>query len=385
MKGYDIILAGGGAAGLSLACHLIQSPLYRQKILLVEQNARGQNDHPWCFWTNQPILFDEIVSHSWSQLQIFDEGFAKTLDLQSYRYKMIDSNDFYRFASHMLSTAPQIEFVQGKVEHIEDGEQVASVLIDGQRYTGTWIFDSIFDQAGNLPTHRHYHLLKQQFKGKEITTPEPIFNPEIATFLDFRAPQKQGAHFFYVLPFSQNHALVESVFYTPTPIDWKICDQVLDLYFEQVLKLPSYVTKREEQGITRLTDQPFPRRTGKHVMTIGMKGGRVKPSTGYAFWRIQQDSSAIVYSLIEAGHPFHVPISPRRYRFFDSVLLEIVTSHKEMMAQIFTELFRRNSVERIFRFLDEIASPWENGLMVPSLPTELLRQALCQISTLRVV
>jgi lycopene beta-cyclase len=120
-------------------------------------------------------------------------------------------------------------------------------------------------------------------------------------------------------------------------------------------------------------------------MTIGTNGGMVKPSTGYAFQRMQQDSAAIVRSLLQAGHPFSVAASPRRYRFFDSVMLSIMTHHGERIESILTALFRRNSVERIFRFLDEVASPWENFLMVPSLPPQLLWQALLQLDTLRTV
>jgi lycopene beta-cyclase len=58
MKSYDIIIAGGGAAGLSLACHLVQSPLRDRRVLIVEQDAKDQNDRTWCFWTDGPTLFD---------------------------------------------------------------------------------------------------------------------------------------------------------------------------------------------------------------------------------------------------------------------------------------------------------------------------------------
>ena len=118
-------------------------------------------------------------------------------------------------------------------------------------------------------------------------------------------------------------------------------------------------------------------------MAIGTKGGRVKPSTGYAFLRMQQDASAIVRSLLEVGHPFRVAAGPHRYRFFDSVMLEIMTRHGERIESIFTALFKHNPVERIFRFLDEVASPWENCLMLPSLPPRLLWQTLLQLDAVR--
>jgi lycopene beta-cyclase len=383
MKSYDVIIAGGGAAGLSLACHLAHSLLRDRSILIVDQNAKDQNDRTWCFWTNRPTLFDDIVYRSWSQLQVLGEHFEMTLDLHTYRYNMIRGIDFYRFARQALSACPHVEYLQGKVEQVEDGDQQASVLIDGQSYTGNWVFDSLFNWSAFKPEQNRYHYLKQQFKGWEIETPGKVFNPQVATFLDFRTSQEKGMHFFYVLPFSECCALVESVLCTAVPVSWELCEQAMRVYLGTMLGIKAYSTRREEQGISPLTDWPFPRQTGKRIMAIGTHGGMVKPSTGYAFLRMQEDSSAIVRSLLEVGHPFSVPPGPRRYRYFDAVMLEIMTHDGERIEPTFTALFKRNPVERIFRFLDEVASLRDNFLMITSLPTQLLLQALLRLDSLR--
>lgn len=190
-------------------------------------------------------------------------------------------------------------------------------------------------------------------------------------------------HFFYVLPISERYALVESVLCTATPVSWELCEQALRVYLETNLGIKAYRTRREEQGISPLTDWPFPRQTGKRIMAIGTHGGMVKPSTGYAFLRMQEDSSAIVRSLLKVGHPFSVPPGPRRYRYFDSVMLEIMTHDGERIEPIFTAMFKRNPVERIFRFLDEVASLRENFIMIPSLPPQLLLQSLLRLGALR--
>jgi lycopene beta-cyclase len=382
MKPYDIILAGGGAAGLSLAYHLARSPLRNRRVLIVEQEAKDQNDRTWCFWTDRPTLFDGIVYRSWSQLRVLFEHFEKQLALHTYRYNMIRGIDFYRFARQTVAVQPHVDFLQGRVERIEDGEHHVSVLVDGQNYAGAWVFDSLFNWSAFQPDPAHYHVLKQQFKGWEIETPENVFNPQAATFLDFRTPQQQGMYFFYVLPFSERHALVESVLCTTTPISWKACEEALRVYLDTILQVKTYCIRREERGVSPLTDWPFPRQTGRRIMAIGTHGGRVKPSTGYAFMRMQEDSSAIVRSLLEVGHPFRVPAGPRRYRFFDSVMLEIMAHHGERIESIFMALFKHNPAERVFRFLDEAASLWENCLMIPSLPPQLLLQALLRLDAL---
>jgi lycopene beta-cyclase len=379
MTTYDLILAGGGAAGLSLACHLLLSPLRDRKVLIVEQDEKDQNDHTWCFWTQQPTVFDHLVFCSWNQLQVRDECFAQALDLHAYRYQMIRGIDFYRFAHQLISTASHVDLLRGRITDIEDGDHTASVLVDGQRYTGLWVFDSLFNGATFRPDQTRYHTLTQQFQGWEIETPFQVFNPEVATWLDFRTSQDHGTHFFSVLPFSANRALVESVILAARPLPWEICEEAIGLYVRDVLHITTFHITREEQGMTPLTDWPFPRQSGRHVMTIGIKGGRVKPSTGYAFVRIQQDSAAIVRSLSEEGYPFHRLVSPRHYRFFDAVILDIMAHHQEQVAPLFIDLFRRNSVERIFRVLDETASLGENAIMAPFFPPALLWHALHQL------
>ena len=382
MESFDIIILGGGASGLSLASHLAYSPMRDRSILIVEKDVKDKNDRTWCFWANQPTFFDTIVYRSWSQLQVLGERFEKTLDLHEYRYNMIRGIDFYSYARQIISGCPHVEFLRGRVEQIKDSEQQAYVLVDGKKYAGTWVFDSLFDWSAFQPDPTHYHVIKQQFKGWEIEAIGKPFNPQVATFLDFRTPQNNGMHFLYVLPFSEQWALVESVLCTRTPVHWEFCEQALQVYLSSILDIKTYSILREEQGMNPLTDWRFPRQLGKHIMAIGNYGGMIKPSTGYAFLRMQNDSSAIINSLLKVGHPFSLPTSPHRYRYFDAMMLEIMTHHAERIEPIFTSLFKRNSVERIFRFLDEIASTGENLTMIPSLPPQLLFQALLQLGAL---
>ncbi len=132
-----------------------------------------------------------------------------------------------------------------------------------------------------------------------------------------------------------------------------------------------------------MTDRPFPRRLSQHVMAIGTRGGLVKPSSGYAFQRIQNDSAAIVESLISYGHPFQVPTTPARYRLFDTLLLQLMYRQGGKMKDIYTRLFERNSPQEIFRFLDEHAPLGDDIRLLASLPTAPFRKALFRVKFLR--
>jgi lycopene beta-cyclase len=376
---YDFIIVGGGAAGLSLAYHLVNSPLRERSILIVDKDAKNRNDRTWCFWSNQPTLFDGIAHRSWSQLRVAGETFEKTVDLQTYRYRMIRGIDFYRFGQRELAAHTDVRFLQGNVQTIEDGGEQATVTVDGQTYAGRWVFDSRFKLSQFRPDAARYHYLQQHFRGWEIETTTTAFDPQVATFMDFRSAEKQGVSFFYVLPFSERHALVEYVLHSHHAAPYS---QTLRAYLETTLGIEDYRIVSMEGGINPLTDQPFPRRVGRRIMSIGIPGGRVKPTSGYAFWRIQQDSAAIVRSLLRAEHPFDVPPDSRFFHLCDSLMLQIMDRHSDQVEPIFAALFENNPSERVLRFLDEAASLWESLSLIATLPPALFLQALFQLKVL---
>ena len=98
-------------------------------------------------------------------------------------------------------------------------------------------------------------------------------------------------------------------------------------------------------------------------MNIGTRGGRVKASSGFAFHAIQQQSAAIVRSWVAHGHPFDQPQTPKRFRTFDAMLLDVLTQPGDLGVRTFTALFRGHPIQRIFRFLDEETS-WADDLKI---------------------
>jgi lycopene beta-cyclase len=83
----------------------------------------------------------------------------------------------------------------------------------------------------------------------------------------------------------------------------------------------------------------------------------IKPTTGFAFTRIQRDSAAIVRSLLKHGHPFDVPATPWAYRLYDSLMLRAMAAQGGRVGALLMFLFRYGSTPRILRFLDEGGAP----------------------------
>jgi lycopene beta-cyclase len=379
MSHYDFILAGGGLAGLSLAYHLVRSPLRDRPILVVDRDAKDHNDRTWCFWSDQPTPFDAIAHRSWDRLRFVGDGFEKVLGLGAYRYRMIRGIDFYRFVRQELAAHPNVAFVQGAVDRVEDGAHDARVMVGDRTFRGAWVFDSLFRSADLKPDVSRHHYLRQHFKGWIIETDQAAFDPHTPTLIDFRMPQDGSMRSVYTLPFSRQRALVEYTLFSADLLRQVEYEQGLKEYIETTLGLEDYRVVEEENGVIPMTDRPFPRRPGAHVMNIGAKGGRVKPSTGYAFLRIQRDSMAIVESLLRRGHPFAVPGDSAWYRLHDSIMLEVMAQQGGQMSSLFTALFRRNPVRRIFRFLDEAGSPLNDVALLASLPPWPFLRALLRV------
>lgn len=387
MNHYDFIIAGGGAAGLGLAYEMATSSLRGKRILVVDRENKDRNDRTWCYWSEQPTRFDHLAYRTWDQLEVVSPDYQETFDIRPYQYRMIRGIDFYQAVRSSLIEVPGVEIKQGRVGEIKDtkDQQGVQVMIDEEPFAARWAFDSVFKPSDFANGPKEYHYLKQHFKGWEIETPVDSFDPRVVTMFDFRTPQKGSMRFFYVLPLTRRRALVEYTLFSADLLKDHEYDQAISEYLEKTRQITSYRIDAVEKGIIPMTDRPFRRQLGRRVMAIGTKGGLVKPSSGYAFLRIQKDASAIVRSLESEGHPFQVDDTPSRYRLFDSLMLQVMYRQGHQMVEIFTRLFQRNRIQDVFRFLDESAPPLDNYRLISSLPKTPFLTALLRVKLLRKV
>jgi lycopene beta-cyclase len=368
MQEYDIVMAGGGMAGLSLAYTLVTGAFSDRSILLVDPETKGENDRTWCYWTDRPEPFDSIVSHSWSCLKFASHEWTADIDLGAYRYAMIRGADFYEKVLDVLEAHPTVDFERGRVLDIRNGTEHADVVTDSRTVRARWVFDSRFDPEEYEKRSGPHHYLKQHFVGWTIETDAPVFDPEVATLFDFRTPQHNEMRFVYVLPFSNRRALVEYTLFSAELLRDEEYVEAIEAYLRDVLNVSEYRVVDRERGVIPMTDEPLARREGERTLAIGTRGGRVKASTGYAFRRTQRDTTAIVRSLEEHGHPFALPEPPAWFRALDTMLLQVMYRRGELSEKTFTMLFRKNPISRLFRFLDEEASIPETLTVMTTVP-----------------
>jgi len=367
---YDIILAGGGGAGLSLAYHLLNSEMRDCSILIIDQERKQKNDRTWCFWETEPGPFESIVHQQWQRMYFHGPGFSQLMDLQPYTYKMIRGQDFYRHVNQAIQAHANVTVVQEQIQELREHTDEAEVVTDQQIYRGKWVFSSLRDPDETDRAKDKQYLL-QHFKGWEIRTKQPFFNPQQATLMDFRIEQQGDCRFMYVLPTDEQTALVEYTVFSGELLKPETYTQELIRYLPEYLGLnpTDYEVLHEEFGVIPMTDMEYPRQQGKRIIRIGTAGGATKASTGYTFQRIQRDSAELVQQLLTTGRPQRLPLNGRRrFHLFDSVLLNVMGRGLYLGRDAFTHLFRKNPPARVLRFLDEDTHLGEDLAIMNSVP-----------------
>lgn len=368
MRTYDFIMAGGGLAGLSLAYQLHTGPFPSSTILIVDKVLKTENDRTWCCWVTEPLPFDDLVAHRWERLGFYSSTYQQQIDLSPYSYQMIRGIDFYEHVLGILRAAPEVAFLQATVDEIDNHDDHAVVTTSEGTFTASWVFDSLFLPEEFRADTQRYHYLMQHFRGWEIKTPRAAFDTSTATLFDFRTDSDNDMRFVYVLPYSSTEALVEYTLFSANLLTPEEYDEGNRVYIRDVLGIDEYEITHTEEGIIPMTDQPFARRLGTRTMAIGTKGGRVKASTGFAFYRTQLDSQAIARSLVEQGAPFGVPKPPAYFATLDTMLLQILFRRGGLSEQVFTRLFERNPIDRLLRFLNEETTVGETLALMATVP-----------------
>ena len=362
---YDYLIVGGGAAGLSLAYHIAQEPrLALKKVLIIEPETKTQNDRTWSFWADEPGMFDAIVAHEWGKIAFRSPGFERVIDMGRYRYKTINGLDYYRFVQQALADNPQFTFVYGTVTSLENTAGGVRVRSSRGDFRARYAFDSRPPDLAQLKQPQKHRYLLQHFVGWEIEVDTDVFDPTVVEFMDFRGEQQHEARFMYVLPATARKALIEYTLFSETTLPKAEYEAAIRDYLHTTLGLTAYRIVAEEVGAIPMTDHPLPARHGAHIINLGTRGGRAKPSTGYAFKRIQQHSARLVAALASTGQPPADATGDKwQFHLFDTLLLDIMQRRGETTRDIFRELFEHNPLERIFRFLDEQTS-WADNLRV---------------------
>ncbi len=367
MVKYDYIIAGGGLSGLSLAHRFIHDPFFaHKKILLIEREQKNQNDRTWCFWEKGIGHFEDIVYRKWDHAWFHSNFHSERYALHPYQYKMVRGIDLYKCCYDLIESAPNIEMRYASVSSINQMDDCIEVVTNNDIFYGEYVFSSIFSPDEYLKKGRHNLL--QHFKGWVIETPTDQFDPTTATLMDFRMDQRHGTTFIYVMPFSERKALVEYTLFSKEVLLQDEYVLGLQQYISTQLNISEFTITEEEYGVIPMTDHGFNGRDG-NIIYVGTAGGQTKASSGYTYQFVQKQCNQIVEKIKTTGSPVVVnSFMQKRFKWYDRVLLNVLYNRKVAGDLVFSLLFKRNNIKRLFSFLDNESKVHQELYLLNTLP-----------------
>lgn len=352
----DVVIAGAGAAGLSLAVRLAErAPHLRVEVL--EPRSAITNDRTFCFFRGPRHPFEAAIARRWDEVEVRHGTRVVRRRLGDKPYEELPGGAFHDLATRLLERAPRTRVTRG-VRVTSFTEHANGVEVGTTRGTlrGKLFVDARGGNAlGHARTEAGEVRWAQHFLGHVVRTERPIFEPTRATLMDFDVPQEDGPHFVYVLPSSPNEALVEDTYFSPVPFDRARYQQNLDAWLAR-RGAGQVAIHRSEAGVIPMTTAPKRRCARSRVAVIGQRGGAAKPSTGYAFQFIQRQAEALAALIAREGVDAALPWVPPRSQvatFYDRVFLSFLHANATRGPELFLGLFERVPPESLARFLSE--------------------------------
>lgn len=345
----DYLFSGAGASATLLLLNMEKQGLLQdKKILIIDPDTKHNNDKTYCFWSeqNEPLtlLCRNLISHQWDEVSV-NRNIKESLLPKKYFH--ISSIDVYKELRRIINQY-NFQRIEGSVIEMITIENGVKVITDSSVWESSLVFDS--RPPKYLPPKNDDTHLLQSFIGYVITTDDPILNTNCMDLMDFNVDQLGATQFMYVLPLGEGKMLVELTRFGIEAITQKEANSVLDLYITQ--RFGNFQILDIEIGCIPMSTADISVEYLPGVIAIGGRAGAVKPSTGYAFKNMFNHAERLADSLKRNIKPAVITDSSR-FRFYDRLLLLILTKQPFQGKPIFEALFKKNEIKNVFLFLDE--------------------------------
>jgi lycopene beta-cyclase len=345
----DYLFAGAGASATLLLMNMEKQGLLKdKKILILDPDAKDDNDKTYCFWAEQNQQLTEscrhLISHQWEKVSV---NRNKQESLLPKKYFHISGIHVYKELRRIIDQY-HLQRIQSSVVELISIENGVKVITDTNIWESSFVFDS--RPPKYLPLQNDDAHLLQSFIGYVITTDVPIANINCVDLMDFNVDQLDATQFVYVLPLGEGKTLVELTRFGLASLTPKEANPVLDLYITQ--RFGNYKILHIEIGCIPMSTAAISVETIPGVIPIGGRAGAVKPSTGYAFKNMFSHGERLADSL-KRNLPPAVITDSSRFRFYDRLLLLILTKQPSQGKPIFEALFKKNETKNVLQFLDE--------------------------------
>ena len=371
----ELVVLGGGCAGLSLALRLAEQPGRCRQVMVLESRLAYTNDRSWCFWRLGPHRYETLVRRSWSQVVVRSSSQTVQVACEHAPYQMLEAGAFYDHARRAIAASDVVQLqtgvsVLGSPRPVPGGWRIET---SAGGLTATQVIDT---RPPGAPRHGD-SALWQSFLGQEVVCERPVFDPSRVELMDFAHDSPGAVAFTYVLPLAPDRALVETTLFDPQPRGpADLARRQQQAVQRQCGDVP-FVVARTEAGILPMGMTRPATALGPGHLRAGLMSGAARPATGYAFQRIQRWADGCGDALRRGQAASGHPPEPFLTRLMDHLFLDVLRTHPERGPELFTRLFERTATPRIVRFLSDRATFMDRVAVAASLPTGIfLRQLM---------
>ena len=372
----SLIVLGGGCAGLSLAFYLSQLGAKATSTLVIEQRKEYFNDRTWCFWGDDDAPFAQHAAHQWQHVYVTNGEHRVRIECGTTPYRMLSSDRFYAATMDAIEKNKSISVRLG-----------VHVLSEPEYRNGLWYIETsqgvlcapmVVDTRPHGLSAASDAVLWQSFYGQEIEVSGAVFDPLCADLMDFVAPNKNDIAFTYTLPLSKTRALVEFTVFAASPLQASDLNGFLAQSIAQRTRGLDVRILRSEYGLLPMgiTKSAFGPHSVPTNTRAGLTAGAGRPSTGYAFQRIQRWAQLCTQAIAKGQLPCAQPQDPWVLRKMDRLFLHVLRHHPERAPALFSSLFERAESQRVIRFLNDQARLRDYADVVLALPANLFLKHL---------
>ena len=373
----DVLIAGGGLAGLLLAAGLADAKFSALKVCVIEPRLHYARDRTWSYWRQAPHQLSHLERRTWGQWSVAHAGREIQSAAQDWLYASVDADAVYAHALQKIQSAEHVQLLRGWKVVSELGSQVTIAQVESGAQQAIKAQRAV-DASARMQVQPHD--LVQQFVGWEVRCAQAVFKSDSVQLMHFETAA-QGLHFMYVLPYDAHCALIESTWISPASFqpdfDAELCSAA-----QQRLGAARYEIQYREQGSLPLLT---PAQPSDGVIRLGRSGAALRPSTGYAFLNTLSQVTSLLNSFPREPHALAAwqapcPQQPAAQQWMDDVFLRALQSNWQAAPAYFMAMFEHVPQATLLRFLSGQES-WADRLRVmQALPKMAFVQAAWQHS-----
>ena len=366
----DITIIGGGCSGLSLGYYYAKENIGNKKIIILEERDKYSNDKSWCFWLekNSDFIHRDIIKKTWKVWRFSNSKTIYKHKSSNFEYCFIPSEEFYNKTTEAIyKDERQTLLLNEKVKTIDFTETNSYIHTENHVLKSKVVIDTrpiLKDESMEAPVY-------QIFFGQEIESADNLFNSSEAGLMEDFQSSGERIGFLYILPFSNNRALLEYTIFSTAFIKPEYLKDCLENNLS-IRNIKQYKILRSESGVLPMGLKVNTWNSKDLYLRAGIASGNLRSSTGYGFLRIQRWAKYVASNLSKnisiSRNYFH---SNRKQNFFDSLLIKVLQKDMCLGENIFLNIGRQMSADRFARFMSDTAQTRDYislAMSVPKLP-----------------